>query len=102
MCRSAGCGENKVTQWQSAFEHLHHLLTKYVIETGHAPDLASLSALAGRSEKETDSGLRELEAMHGVNLIPNSTNIWILHPFALFPSAFWVTSDERGWWANCA
>jgi hypothetical protein len=35
---------------------------------GHAPDLATLSALAGRSEKETEEGLRQLEQMHGVML----------------------------------
>jgi hypothetical protein len=33
-------------------EHLHYLRTKYVIETGHAQDLASLSALADSSEKK--------------------------------------------------
>jgi hypothetical protein len=83
-------------------EHLHYILARSVIETGDAPNLASLAALAGRSEKETEGGLRELQEMHGVNLIPNSTNVWILHPISLVPTAFWVTSDERGWWANCA
>jgi Alkylmercury lyase len=83
-------------------EHLHYLLTKYVIETGHAPDLAALSALAGRSEKDTEEGRFQLEDMHGVILIPNSVKVWSIHPFALMPTAFWVTNNERGWWANCA
>jgi alkylmercury lyase-like protein len=83
-------------------EHLHYLLTKYVIETGHAPDLASLSALAGRSENDTEDGLRQLEKMHGVILVPNSVNVWSLHPFSLMPTAFWVTNNKHGWWANCA
>jgi hypothetical protein len=83
-------------------EHLHYLLTKHVIETGHAPDLLALSTPAGRAEKETEDGLRQLEQMHGVILVPNSTKVWSLHPFALMPSAFWVTVNQRGWWANCA
>jgi hypothetical protein len=33
-------------------EHLHYLLTKCIMETGHAPDLGSLAAFAGRAEKE--------------------------------------------------
>jgi hypothetical protein len=28
--------------------------------------------------------------------------VWSLHPFALMPTAFWVTANKRGWWANCA
>jgi hypothetical protein len=69
-------------------EHLHYLLTKCIIETGHAPDLGSLAAFAGRAEKETEDGLRQLEQMHGVILVPNSTKVWSLHPFALMPTAF--------------
>jgi hypothetical protein len=83
-------------------EHLHFLLTKYVIETGHAPDLASLSALAARSENDTEKGLLQLEKMHGVILVPNSVNVWSLHPFAMMPTPFWVRNNKRGWWANCA
>src|SRR5262249_36611860 len=38
-----------------------------------------------------------------VILEPDSTRVWSLHPFALTPTSFWVTTDDgRGWWANCA
>lgn len=40
--------------------------------------------------------------MHGVILEPGSERIWSLHPFSMLPTAFWVTSKGRGWWANCA
>ena len=40
--------------------------------------------------------------MRGVILEPNSTRIWSLHPFAMMPTAHWVSSAGRGWWANCA
>ncbi len=81
---------------------LHFALTRHVVETGHAPDLATTAQLIGRSEEDTKQGLRELEAMRGVILVPNSFEVWSLHPFALMPTSFWVTSGAGGWWANCA
>ena len=51
-------------------EHLHYLSARSVIETGHAPDLGSLSGLAGRCEKETADGLRHLQEIQGVILFP--------------------------------
>ena len=83
-------------------ERLHYLLMQQVIETGHAPQLKNLAALAGTSEQETASCLTALAAMHGVILEPSSLQIWSLHPFALMPTAFWVTAGGRGWWGNCA
>ena len=72
------------------------------METGHAPDLAALAELVGRPEEEVEQGLRQLAEMHGVILVPNSSRVWSLHPFALMPTNFWVTAGSRGWWANCA
>lgn len=81
---------------------LHHLMMAHVIETGHAPDIQLLSALANRSLRETENALRQLESIHGVILVPNSFQVWSLHPFAMTPTRFWVTSKRGGWWANCA
>jgi hypothetical protein len=83
-------------------ERFHYLLMREVIETGHAPTLDRLSSLAELSEERTEAVLRTLERMHGVILVPNSTRIWSLHPFALNPTAFWVRTANGGWWANCA
>jgi len=83
-------------------ERLHCLLTRHIIETGHAPALDALAALAGSSRAEVEAALRRLEAMHGLILVPGSTQVWSLHPFALMPTAFWVRSEGGGWWANCA
>jgi hypothetical protein len=83
-------------------EHLHYLLVKHVIDTGHAPELNVLASMAKSSDPETSANLRALADMHGVILEPNSLRIWSLHPFALMPTAFWVSSGNRGWWANCA
>jgi hypothetical protein len=83
-------------------ERLHHLLIRDVAETGHAPDLARLSMLAGLEEAEAEQALKGLAEMHGVILVPNSCRVWSLHPFALLPTSFWVSTTAGGWWANCA
>ena len=83
-------------------ETLHCLLTRHIIETGHAPGLQKLADLAGLTEEKTAEVLRKLEEMHGVILAPNSLRIWSLHPFALNPTSLWVSTATGGWWANCA
>jgi hypothetical protein len=81
---------------------LHYLITRHIIETGHAPDLSQLAALAGTSSEDAEQRLRQLEAMHGVILAPNSLKIWAFHPFSMTPTAHWVSTASAGWWANCA
>jgi hypothetical protein len=83
-------------------ETLHYLATKHIIETGHAPNIQTLSKLAKLPQHETETALKDLAAMHGVILVPNSLEIWSLHPFALLPTRHWVTAKQGGWWANCA
>jgi hypothetical protein len=83
-------------------ERLHYLLTRYVIERGHAPDDSRLGELCACPQSAAEDSLRRLSGMHGVILEPGSLRIWSLHPFALLPTAFWVSSGGRGWWANCA
>jgi hypothetical protein len=83
-------------------EKLHYLLMRHVIETGHSPTLQELADLAGLSEEKTAGLLKTLEQIHGVILVPDSLRVWSLHPFALNPTAFWVSTPTGGWWANCA
>jgi hypothetical protein len=83
-------------------ERLHYLLVREIIDTGHAPGSRELARAAGRSEPEVEAALDQLRQRHGVILEPRSTRVWSLHPFALNPTALWVTARERGWWANCA
>jgi Alkylmercury lyase len=83
-------------------EELHYLITRHIVDTGHAPDLEGLAAIAGVPAPEAERRLRELEAMHGVILVPNSSRIWALHPFAMSPTPHWVSNHKHGWWSNCA
>lgn len=82
--------------------HLHYLLTKYVVDHGHIPALEHLAQSADCDEEALARGLQDLAAMRGVILEPASLRIWSLHPFAFVPTAHWVSIGDRGWWANCA
>jgi len=73
-------------------ERLHYVLTRQIIEIGYVRPV----------EVGEEDTLRRLAEMHGVILEPDSLRVWSLHPFALLPTSFWVSSGERGWWANCA
>ena len=39
---------------------------------------------------------------HGVVLHSNEPKIWVLHPFSLAPTNFYVKSEKGEWWGNCA
>ncbi|MDP9147085.1 MAG: alkylmercury lyase family protein [Acidobacteriota bacterium] len=83
-------------------EQLHYLLTKHVIETGHTPNIEKLAEMAQCPLQDAQNGIHQLARIHGVILVPNSVEVWSLHPFALMPTRFWVSSKQGGWWANCA
>ncbi len=83
-------------------ERLHYLLIRHIIERGHAPSPDDLAESAGCDAASASAALARLAEMHGVILEPGSERIWSLHPFSMLPTAFWVTSNGHGWWANCA
>lgn len=83
-------------------ERLHCVLTRYIVKRGHAPSPGALANAAGCDAAAVSAALAKLAQMHGVILEPGSERIWSLHPFSMLPTAFWVTSNGRGWWANCA
>ncbi|HEX8243417.1 MAG TPA: organomercurial lyase, partial [Longimicrobium sp.] len=87
-----------------AFDGLvHSQVIAHVVEQGHAPDVPTLAARVGESERAVTDSLRRLHEGHGLVLHPGSeTRIWVVHPFALTPTTFWVEKEGRGWWGNCA
>ncbi|HTE54586.1 MAG TPA: organomercurial lyase [Kofleriaceae bacterium] len=79
----------------------HHILTG-IVDRGHAPPLAELAASVAVSPSAIEDSLGRLGAAHGLVLHPGSTDVWIVHPFSLSPTATWVEAhDGRGWWAPC-
>lgn len=81
---------------------LHHRIIKFIIDEGYAPDVGQLAWLLGHSDKEIEAGLQRLQDNHGVVLHPNSSKIWVIHPFSLAPTNFMVRQGNLEWWGNCA
>lgn len=81
---------------------LHYTIIKFIIERGYAPETDELSRLLGVEADEIADGLRRLQDDHGIVLHPNSSRIWIIHPFSLAPTNFLVRSCDQEWWGNCA
>ena len=81
---------------------LHATIGRHFVAHGTAPTIAQLSAVLGAEAATIADALRALADYHGVVLHPTSGEIWAMHPFSAAPTAFWVESGGRGWWANCA
>ena len=81
---------------------LHQAILSFLIERGFAPDVAELAAMLETSETDVMAGLQALQEYHGVVLHPNSSKVWVIHPFATAPTNFVVKSAKGQWWGNCA
>ena len=81
---------------------LHYTIIKYIIDHGYAPSNDVLADILQASIKEIEMGLNKLQDYHGVVLHPNESKIWVIHPFSLSPTNFYVTSSNGEWWGNCA
>jgi hypothetical protein len=80
---------------------VHRQILAHVIEHGRAPGIEELTKAAGGSAEEVQQSLERLHDNHALVLHANRRDVWIIHPFALFPTAFWVSSDRGRWWSNC-
>lgn len=80
---------------------LHHAIITEIIRAGGAPSLEELAGALHLTPDALSSGLRQLEQEHGIVLHPGSFEPWIIHPFALSPTATWVESAACGFWAPC-
>ena len=80
---------------------LHYTILRHIIDKGYAPDLPQLAELLRSSPEEVENGLYELQEYHGVVLHPNQPKVWVIHPFSLAPTNFFVRSQRGQWWGNC-
>ena len=81
--------------------NLHYTIIKYIVDNGHAPDVEELSAILKADRDEVIKGLYLLQEYHGVVLHPNTPKVWVIHPFSLAPTNFYVISAKGEWWGNC-
>ena len=72
-----------------------------IVARGYAPTVHELAQSIGAAEPTIEDALQRLEAGHGLVLHPGTLRIWIAHPFSLSPTAVWIATHERGWWAPC-
>ena len=82
--------------------HLHYVIIREIISSGYAPAIDGLSTIFQRSKEDILQCLKDLEEYHGVVLHPKTSEVWIIHPFALSSTNFWVKSNQGQWWGNCA
>lgn len=81
---------------------LHYYILKGIIDNGFAPTLDNITNFFTSSQQEVIKALQELQNYHGVVLHPNEPKIWVVHPFSLAPTNFYVQTKKRQWWGNCA
>ncbi len=81
---------------------LHYTIIRKIIDNGFAPDVEELSKILGADKDEVIRALYGLQDYHGVVLHPNEPKVWVIHPFSLAPTNFYVKSKNGEWWGNCA
>jgi hypothetical protein len=81
---------------------LHSTILQFILANGFAPDASELAAALHTPEAEIVTALTALQDYHGVVLHPNSSRIWVIHPFSLAPTNFAVRTAGKAYWGNCA
>lgn len=82
--------------------NLHYHIIKGIIDNGFAPGVDDLADTLNAGKEEIIKKLYELQDYHGVVLHPNEPRVWVIHPFSLAPTSFYVRSGKGEWWGNCA
>ena len=81
---------------------LHYTIIREIIKNGFAPSVKKLVEILQSDKKKIVKGLYDLQEYHGVVLHPNEPKIWVIHPFSLAPTNFYIRSKKGEWWGNCA
>lgn len=81
---------------------LHYELMQGVINHGYAPTVEQLAEIFKSDTEQVVRALSDLQEYHGVVLHPKEPKVWVIHPFSLAPTNFYVQSKKGQWWGNCA
>lgn len=81
---------------------LHYTLLEGIIKNGYAPTNQQLAKTFQTDIATIKKALFDLQEYHGVVLHPHEPKVWIIHPFSLAPTNFYVRSARGEWWGNCA
>jgi hypothetical protein len=80
---------------------LHYQIIKGIIDNGFAPTIEGLADILKSDPEEVVKKLYDLQDYHGVVLHPDKPKVWVIHPFSLAPTNFYVKSKKGNWWGNC-
>ena len=72
------------------------------VELGRAPTAAELAAEMGWTAGDVQAGWRRLYDAHALVLNAATTELRMLNPFSVVPSAYRVNAVGRWWYGNCA
>ena len=78
------------------------LVYRHFLDTARGPDLTTLAAATGAAAADVAAALQRLADRHALVLRPNSTDIWMAHPFSGIETAYGVAAQGRTYYANCA
>lgn len=81
---------------------LHYKIIKGIVDNGFAPTNLDLAKAFQVTEEKIIDALHELQDYHGLVLHPNEPKVWVIHPFSLAPTNFYVKTIDGEWWGNCA
>jgi hypothetical protein len=80
---------------------VHYRYVEPLLATGRIPNSHEVAKRLGIPIEEVRRALRSLADTHGVVLHTHVREPWVIHPFSASPTATWVESGGRGWWATC-
>ena len=78
---------------------VHYRYVEPLLATGRIPNSREVSK-RGSAFRSKKSG-EPCADTHGVVLHTHVCEPWVIHPFSASPTATWVESGDRGWWATC-
>jgi hypothetical protein len=80
---------------------VHQALLAGILRDGHPPYSEEMAARLQVDVPAVHASLHRLHRHHGLQLLPGTSLVWLIHPFSLSPTANWVSTGEKGWWAPC-
>ena len=73
-----------------------------VVANGRPPSVTETAAAFARDEEDIADSYLRLHDAHALVLFPDSTRIWMAHPFCFAPTPHRVTAGGRVWAGTCA
>jgi hypothetical protein len=73
-----------------------------IVANGRPPTAAETAAAFGLDADEVEASYRRLHDAHALVLFPDSTMVWMAHPFTFAPTPHRVLAGGRVWDATCS